>query len=660
MLSPEQLMAAWQLVRQGSRCAGIDGVTPALFAGIAQVEVDRLSLELAQGSYMPLPALGIWVRFRQSARARLVGVSAIRDRIVQRYLLQQVVPIFERSASEHSYAYRIGRSAVMAVQHFWSYLLGTESWIVQTDIKHFFDCICWAILEVQLGCLELEPEWRDGISQQLSQGIVTQGQCLYRRQGLIQGSALSGALANVYLHEFDRRCALAGMRVVRYGDDLAIACESRELAEQILQQIQIWLEELYLTLQPEKTQIHAPGQKWIFLGHYFQGDKILGTVRDWHPYQRHRHSGTSISKLVPKRLLACSLNKSKVEYSSVPSNHYWSDSMTTLYLTDQGSVLRVSQQRFQVFHEQILRCEVPVHQVESVILFGCCHVNQGAARLAFSRQIPIFFLSQKGRYFGRLSPAGQAEVSYLTLQVQKSLDEDLSLSVAEQIVVAKLTNSRVLLQRLNRRHDQAVTATAIADLASLIDLVPRSESVEMLRGYEGQGAKVYFRGLAALMAEPFQFDARTLRPPKDPVNSLLSLGYTLLHDNLYAFVVGVGLHTHFGHLHTPRNHHPALVMDLTEEFRAQVVDSFVVYLINSKILKLEDFTPPDERGGVYLHPDALRKFLKHWEDKLHTEVTHPHTGYKVPYRRCFELQVREYLAWLTGDRDSYRPMVWGK
>jgi CRISP-associated protein Cas1 len=101
-----------------------------------------------------------------------------------------------------------------------------------------------------------------------------------------------------------------------------------------------------------------------------------------------------------------------------------------------------------------------------------------------------------------------------------------------------------------------------------------------------------------------------------------------------------------------------LVSDLMEEWRAQLVDSLAVYLVNSQIFTLEDFTNPDERGGVYFQPHALKKFLKHWEEKLQTEITHPHSGQKVVYRRCIELQVREYIARLTDEVSVYRPMIW--
>lgn len=182
----------------------------------------------------------------------------------------------------------------------------------------------------------------------------------------------------------------------------------------------------------------------------------------------------------------------------------------------------------------------------------------------------------------------------------------------------------------------------------------------VMLGYEGQAANLYFRAFATLLKGKFEFEKRTRRPPTDPVNSLLSLGYTLLSQNLHSMVETVGLHTHFGNLHLPQKHRPSLVCDLVEEFRAPIVDSLVSYLINTNIFTDEDFTPPDDRGGVYLQPDALKKFLKNWEDFLNKKVVHPHTGHKVSYRRCFELQVWEYVGCLMGERETYRPMRWEK
>lgn len=331
--------------------------------------------------------------------------------------------------------------------------------------------------------------------------------------------------------------------------------------------------------------------------------------------------------------------------------------MTTLYVTDQGAYVKVKHQQFQVFRGKEQKVSIPVNAVDYIILFGCCNLSHGAVSLALRRRIPILFLSYQGRYFGRLQTDGQTRVKYLTQQVCCSQDEAFVLRQAKAVVAGKLYNYWILLRRLHRSRQIPLVIQVIQDLElwhSKIDFV---ESVDSLLGYEGQGTRLYFEALGALVQEPFTFTRRTRRPPTDPVNSLLSLGYTLLHQNLHSLILAIGLHPHYGNLHTPRDNHPALVSDLMEEFRAPVVDSLVMYLINSGIFGTEDFTPPDARGGVYLHSDALKKYLKHWQDKLSLETTHPHTGYKVSYYRCFELQVWEYIACLMGKRETYRPWL---
>ena len=332
--------------------------------------------------------------------------------------------------------------------------------------------------------------------------------------------------------------------------------------------------------------------------------------------------------------------------------------MTTLYISDQGAYVRVKQQQFQVLSDKELRCSVPASRVSHIVLFGCCTLSHGAVSLALRRRIPVLYLASNGRYFGRLATEGHAQVEYLTQQVQKSLEPNFALGQAKSIILGKLHNSRVVLKRMNRRRKTDIATKAITALNELMPKVSGADTIETMLGYEGQGAALYFKAYGTLLKGNFAFEKRTRRPPTDPANSLLSLGYTLLSQNLHSMVEAAGLHTHFGNLHLPQKNRPSLVCDLVEEFRAPVIDSFVAYLINANIFTEEDFTPPDGRGGVYLFPDALKKFLKHWETTLQKSVTHPHTGYKVSYRRCFELQVWEYVACLMGERDVYRPMTW--
>lgn len=680
--TPEMLRLAWQQVRRGSRAPGIDGVSVDLFASIVREQLAGLQRQLVAETYLPAPAKGFFLP-KASGGKRLLGIPTVRDRIIQRLLLEELYEPLEDALLDCSYAYRPDRGIQKAARHLFFYYQVQPAWTIKADIARFFDSLCWALLMADLQELALESVLLQLISGQLAAGIVINRRYVNPGQGVLQGSALSGALANLYLNQFDRLCLSKGLNLVRYGDDFVVVCPDWIQATRALNWIGDWLGRFYLRLQPEKTRIFAPDEEFTFLGYRFAKGEVFappppqragnppqpplgkGGQREEEetgpillsasgmPYRRPKKRQTPVVSQPPK---ACSLKP--VRISTAKPKHIWSDLMTTLYITDQGAYLKAKHHQFQVFHQGELRGKVPVARVSHIVLFGCCNLSHGAVSLALHRRIPVLYLSQRGRYFGRLQTDGQAKVDYLSRQVLCSQNPQFVRATSEAIVAAKLHNSRVLLQKLNRRRSTVKASEAIASIAKLIKCLPEAGSLDVLRGYEGSAAAIYFQALGSLFSGPFVFEKRTKRPPLDPINSMMSLGYTLLSQNVAAFIQAMGLHTHFGNLHVPRDNHPALVSDLMEEFRAQVVDSLVAYLVNKKIFTVDDFTLPDERGGVYMQPHALKKFLKHWEEKLQSEITHPHTEFKVSLRRCFELQVREYVSSLTGEVELYRPMTW--
>jgi len=651
----EQLNIAWSLVKRGSCAAGVDGITTELFAGIAAEQIRLLSRQLHREVYMASPAKGFLLP-KSSGGKRLIGIPTVQDRIVQRFLLQSIYPALESQFSESAFAYRPGLSIYSAVERVMAQYRHQPTWVVKADIQQFFDNLSWPLLLHQVERLGIPQTWVHWIEQQLKSGIVVYGHYCRPNKGVLQGGVLSGALANLYLSQFDRQCLAAGIDLVRYGDDCVAVCQSFLEASRSLALMHDWISDLYLSFHPEKTRIIGPNEEFIFLGHKFSHGSVQVPERKPTGERKKTEKRSSPNVGRPK---VCSIVRSEnLRTRTSNPDEYWRDGMTTLYVTDQGAYLRVQHQQFQVFHQNELRCSVPVSRVSHVVLFGTCNVSHGAVSLALRQRIPVLYLSTKGKYFGRLQTSGQAKIDYLTQQVQKSLDQGFIRRQSASMIVGKLHNSRILLLRLNRRRKTETATKAIEELAKLIETVPAVETVEQMLGYEGHGANLYFQAYASLLKGSFEFEKRTRRPPTDPVNSLLSLGYTLLFDNLHAMVEGVGLHTHFGNLHMPQPNRPSLMCDLVEEFRAPVVDSLVAYLINSNIFKPEDFTPPDERGGVYLHPDGLKRFLKHWEEALQKEVKHPHSGHKVSYRRCLELQVWEYIGCLMGEREVYRPMKW--
>ena len=244
------------------------------------------------------------------------------------------------------------------------------------------------------------------------------------------------------------------------------------------------------------------------------------------------------------------------------------------------------------------------------------------------------------------------------MQFARASDEDFCLKISKGFVTGKLQNMKVFLQRRSRSVESEAVQRAIDSISACLKSVESAATLDQLRGYEGAASAQYFDVYDLLLKNPFGFEKRIRQPPTDPVNSLLSFGYTLLFYNIYSLLASHGLNPYCGFFHSIRQGHPALASDMIEEFRSIVVDSLVVYLINSDIMKVEDFMRPKEPGMPCLLSSSARKeFLKHFEQKMHTEITHPHTGFRTNYRRCIELQVKELIRCIQNEGLEYRPMM---
>lgn len=187
-------------------------------------------------------------------------------------------------------------------------------------------------------------------------------------------------------------------------------------------------------------------------------------------------------------------------------------------------------------------------------------------------------------------------------------------------------------------------------------LAEQAATLAALRGHEGAAAR-YFKALGQLIVNPaFTFTERNRRPPRDPVNSLLSFGYTLLFNNVLSLLLAEGLNPYLGNLHGSEKKQTFLAFDLVEEFRSPVVDGLVLKLVNRRIFSPTDFTWPTEAGGVYLADSSRRLFIQKVETRLSEEVSHPDVQDPVSYRRAMQLQVKRYKRSLL-EGVPYKPFL---
>lgn len=292
--------------------------------------------------------------------------------------------------------------------------------------------------------------------------------------------------------------------------------------------------------------------------------------------------------------------------------------MRALYISQQGCSLTLRQEAVVVKQGEVVLEEVPLPLVEQILVFGKSQLTTHLICACLQRGVPIVYLSRMGRCYGRLLPI---ERGYRQLaRHQQALMLEERLEVARVIVQAKLLNGRVLLMRQQRRHGRAVTAMAIDQLRELSEQAGRADSVEQLMGFEGAGAASYFSALGACLSVPaFVFTRRSRRPPEDPVNAMLSFGYQILWNHLLSLVELQGLDPYDACLHQGSERHAALVSDLIEEFRAPIVDSLVLYLVNQRMMDAEaDFEYRD--GGCFLNELGRRKYLRAFLQRMEEQI----------------------------------------
>lgn len=210
--------------------------------------------------------------------------------------------------------------------------------------------------------------------------------------------------------------------------------------------------------------------------------------------------------------------------------------------------------------------------------------------------------------------------------------------------------------RANREQENRELARAIDRLKDAERAAEASQDLDSLRGHEGEGSAAYFAVFEELIKQDFAFPGRVRRPPTDPVNALLSFGYTLLYNDLHSACNVVGFDPYVGYLHADRYGRANLALDLMEEFRPLIVDSVILACLNKRIIQKDDFVV--EMGEAHrLSDDARRRFLLQYEERKNTEFKHPVFGYRITYQRCFELQARLLAKHIQGEIEAYPPLI---
>lgn len=326
------------------------------------------------------------------------------------------------------------------------------------------------------------------------------------------------------------------------------------------------------------------------------------------------------------------------------------DDKQSLHVQAQGALLRLDGERVIVQGKGDAPRPVRIANTSHISLYGNIQITTPAIRRLLERNVPVLFFSYGGWFSGQTVANDSKNVQLRIAQYRASQNSPQCVRLARGFVASKILNCRTLL----RRNHSAPPAVALSELKQLARKARNAEAIESLLGIEGTAARRYFGEFSGMLKgvnDAFDLDGRNRRPPRDPVNALLSFCYSLLTKEFTLALRTAGLDTMLGFYHQPHFGRPSLALDLMEEFRPVIADSVVIGAINTGVIQSDDFIRA--AGAVSLTPAARKRLILAFERRMDQLVTHPVFDYRVSYRRVLEVQARLLGRVLLGELPAY-------
>lgn len=613
----DALTAAWKTVLQNDLDDGELSAASDRFAADATARIATLSSQLLAGSYRPAPLHPVSIP-KQDGSKRELRIPALRDRIVERAIADVLGRQLDAEFSPWSFGYRKGLGVIDAIRALVERRESGCTHVLRTDVSDCFESLHHDGLLAELTARVDDPRIVALVALLLARGVSGRRAMGAATKGAPQGGPLSPLLANLYLHRLDMRMLARGWTAIRYADDVAVPVTSAAAAGEALAALSGICDDLGIELGADKTDICSFADGFAFLGEdvnarYPQAEEIQ-PVR------------------VPER--------------------------KALYVGGHDLAVHLSKGRMVVRRGSETVLSAPVSHVGSITLFGPVGLSAGARQHSLANDIHVTFPSRRGSLMGTLRSDGGTDPARLRAQVHRSGDEQFRLSMAKSFITGKLHNQRTLLLRFGSASEPDRLVRAADSILQRARDVNRAEGVAVAMGLEGAASADYFSVFDSLFPEWVEFPGRRRNPPTDPVNALLSYGYTILTSEATGALASVRLDAAFGFLHHDARDRPSLALDLIEEFRPLIVDAAVVNAVRRGTLTASDFRSDERNGGILLTENGRRKYLAALETRMLEVFTHLPTGRRASYRRAIFLQARQIAAAVESGDPVYESVRW--
>lgn len=338
--------------------------------------------------------------------------------------------------------------------------------------------------------------------------------------------------------------------------------------------------------------------------------------------------------------------------------------LNTLFITSEKAYLTLEGETVCVEIKKQKVGQFPLHTLESIVCFSYNGASPALMGTCAKKGINFSFFNPFGKFLCRVTGESRGNVLLRKQQYRISDNEEESCFISRNFILGKIYNCRWSIDRTLRDHELRVDVdkcrNAIDILTNAMENVKMEKDLNILRGFEGEAASAYFRifdDLILNQKEEFSFHGRNKRPPEDPINVMLSFGYTLLANDCAGALEGVGLDAYVGFLHRDRPGRKSLALDLMEELRPILVDRFILTLVNNRQIKKEHFSISGS-GAIRFTDIGKKVFITAWQERKKGQITHPYLKEKINWGLVPHVQALLLARYIRGDLDGYPPFFW--
>lgn len=617
-------LAVENLLMKNDSC-GVDGIFVSQYKEYFDLNAEQIREKIMSSAYKP-DAVQLVQFLKKNGKKRTISKYTCTDRVILDVLKSYLTPMWSEEFSKYSYAYQEDKGVQEAVKQCAEYIEAGHEWVVELDIKDFFDAIN---IERMISMLRKKIQNEKLLKLIHSYLYITIQDDVrrYRKTvGLVQGSPLSPLFSNVYMQEFDRY--MEKYCFCRFSDNINVYCDSVEAAQQCMTEVQQYLErELGLKCNKEKCGIYSALSR-RFLGYEFYRNK-----NDTKVYmRRYKHENESYYK----RWNASAIQKIDRNYHLINDGILTRKDYTILFENEEG------------------KHYLPVETCGSINVYSQVSFSSSFFEYAKQKRLIVNIFGKYGEYVGSFYTLTHRDAANMMLkQAQIYNDMTRRTEIATKIEIASLHNQRENLRYYYKKNKSEKLKEAIDYISVCMDEMKICENTSGVMLIEARAKQKYLQCFDIMLSsEVFVFEKRTRRPPLNEVNALISFGNVFLYQRIATEIRKTALDIRIGFVHSTSNRSETLNLDIAEIFKPIIVDRAIFTLIHKRELSKNEHFETNEDGAVLLNKIGKKIFIKELEMKLYQKVKID--GVSRTYDAIIRNEIQKIVHTVRND-EKYKP-----